>query len=76
MASMTPAQAPPKVAGGVSTSDPINVPPMAQELFEKYSLLAPDDVAPHVAQIVRSFRPPSGFSMSSRCNYNHFSQSP
>ena len=63
-ASMTPAQAPPKVAGEASTSDAINIPPIAQEILRK--VLA-SCAAPHVAQIVRSFCPPSGFGKSSRC---------
>lgn len=56
MASESPAQAPPQVNGKATSSDTLNIPPLAREILEKYSLIPPEEVAPHVLQIVCRFR--------------------
>ena len=52
MASGTTAQAPQEVNGKASTSDAINIPPIAREILENYSLILPNEVVPHVVKIV------------------------
>ena len=65
MASTASSQAPQKVNGTASTSDALNIPPIAREILENYSGVAPDEVAPHVVQIVRHI--PSWFQLSLLC---------
>lgn len=50
------AQAPLEVNIKVSSSDTINIPSVAREILEKYSLIPPEEVASHVLQIVCRFR--------------------
>ncbi len=66
MASTTSSQAPQKVNGTASTSDALNIPPIAREILENYSGVAPNEVAPHVVQIVRHIRS-SRFQLSLLC---------
>ena len=52
MASESTAQAPENGNSKVSTSDTINLPPIAREILENYPLIPANEVAPHVARIV------------------------
>ena len=58
MASETMAQALRNANAKAPTSDVIDVPPMAREILEKYSLISSEEVATHVVEIVRFLRSP------------------